>query len=164
MYRLQRTKSKKRKIENELLLQKMESKNKELTSNALQIMQASEIIDATHNELKQLKSVSDLPTNKMLNQIIADLKQGNQSFNKQEFEKLFIETDEEFYKKLLQEYPKLTKNEIRHAAFAKLGFSVKEISGITHQSGNSILVARSRLRKKIGVSENQNLTTFFKSF
>lgn len=164
LYRLQRTKNKKRKIENELLTQKMEIKNKELTSNALQMLQASEIIDATHNELKNLKTITDLPTNKMLNQIISDLKQGNQSFNKKEFEKVFIETDAEFYRRLIKEYPTLTKNEIRLCAFAKLGFSVKEISAITQQTSNSILVARSRLRKKIGLAESQSITVFFKSF
>jgi tetratricopeptide (TPR) repeat protein len=164
LYRLQRTKNKKRKVENELLTQKMKIKNKELTSNALQMLQASEIIDATHNELKNLKTISDVPTNKMLNQIISDLKHGNQSFNKKEFEKVFIETDAEFYRRLIKEYPTLTKNEIRLCAFAKLGFSVKEISAITQQTSNSILVARSRLRKKIGLAESQSITVFFKSF
>lgn len=164
MYRLQRIKSIQRKVENELLTQKMESKNRELTSNAIQILQASEIIDYTQKGLSQLKTVIDTPNNKMLTQIISDLKKGNQSFNKKEFEKLFIETDEEFYKKLLQRYPSLTKNEIRLCAFAKMNFSTKEISAITQQSSNSILVARSRLRKKIGLEESQSLTVFFKSF
>lgn len=164
MYRLQKSKANQRKIENELLLQKMEGKNKELTSNAIQMLQVSERIDATHKELNHLKSISDSPTKKMLNSIILDLKKGNQSFNKQEFEKLFIETDEEFYKKLLHEFPTLTKNEIRLCAFAKMNFSAKEISAVTQQSPNSILVGRSRLRKKLGLEENQSLTAFLKNY
>lgn len=164
MYRLQRIKTRQRNIENELLVQKMEGKNKELTSNAIQIMQASEIIDYTQKGLSQLKTVIDTPNNKMLTQIISDLKKGNQSFNKKEFEKLFVETDEEFYKKLLTRYPTLTKNEIRLCAFAKMNFSTKEISAITQQSSNSILVARSRLRKKLGLADTVSLTVFFKSF
>lgn len=162
MYRLQRTKAKKRKAENELLIQKLEGKNKELTSNAIQMLQTSEIIDLTHKELNQLKGKTDAPTHNMLNLILSDLKKGNQSFNKKEFEKVFIETDEAFYKKLLQEFPTLTNNEIRLCAFAKMNFSTKDISAITQQSTNSILVARSRLRKKIGLDENQSLTTFLK--
>lgn len=164
MYRLQKTKANQREIENELLLQKMEGKNKELTSNAIQMLQVSERIDATQKELSHLKSISDSPTKKMLSTIILDLKKGNQSFNKQEFEKLFIETDEEFYKKLLHEFPTLTKNEIRLCAFAKMNFSAKEISSVTQQSPNSILVGRSRLRKKLGLEENQSLTAFLKNY
>jgi DNA-binding CsgD family transcriptional regulator len=164
MYRLQRTKAHKRKVEIELLVQKMEGKNKELTSNALQILQANEIIDYTQKGLSQLKTVIDTPNNIMLTQIISDLKKGNQSFNKKEFEKLFVETDEEFYKKLLNRYPTLTKNEIRLCAFAKMNFSTKEISAIAQQSSNSILVARSRLRKKLGIADSVNFTVFFKNF
>lgn len=164
MYRLQRTKAMQRQVENELLLQKMEGKNKELTSNAIQMLQVSERIDATQKELHHLRSISDSPTKKMLNSIILDLKKGNQSFNKHEFEKLFIETDEEFYKKLLHEFPTLTKNEIRLCAFAKMNFSAKEISAVTQQSPNSILVGRSRLRKKLGLEENQSLTAFLKNY
>ncbi|MDR6966886.1 tetratricopeptide (TPR) repeat protein [Flavobacterium arsenatis] len=164
MYRLQKTRANQRKIENELLIQKMEGKNKELTSNAIQMLQVSERIDATHKELNHLKSIADTPTKKMLSSIILDLKKGNQSFNKQEFEKLFIETDEEFYKKLLHEFPTLTKNEIRLCAFAKMNFSAKEISAVTHQSPNSILVGRSRLRKKLGLEEHQSLTAFLKNY
>ena len=164
MYRLQKSKANQRKIENELLLQKMEGKNKELTSNAIQMLQVSERIDATQKELNHLKSIADSPTKKMLSTIILDLKKGNQSFNKDEFEKLFIETDEEFYKKLLHEFPTLTKNEIRLCAFAKMNFSAKEISAVTQQSPNSILVGRSRLRKKLGLEENQSLTAFLKNY
>lgn len=164
MYRLQRTKAKKREAENELLIQKLEGKNKELTSNAIQMLQTSEIIDSTHKELKQLKGMADVSTNNMLNLILSDLKKGNQSFNKKEFEKVFMETDEAFYKKLLQNFPTLTSNEIRLCAFAKMNFSTKDISAITQQSTNSILVARSRLRKKIGLDENQSLTAFLKGF
>lgn len=164
MYRLQKTKANQRKTENELLVQKMEGKNKELTSNAIQMLQVSERIDATHKELNHLRSIADSPTKKMLNTIILDLKKGNQSFNKHEFEKLFIETDEEFYKKLLHGFPTLTKNEIRLCAFAKMNFSAKEISSVTQQSPNSILVGRSRLRKKLGLEENQSLTAFLKNY
>ena len=160
MYQLQKVKAKKRKAENELLIQKLAEKHKELTSNAIQMLQTSEIIDSTHKELIQLKLKTDAPTNKMLSQIISDLKKDNPAFNKQEFDKLFMETDEEFYKKLLKKYPNLTKNEIRLCAFAKMNLSTKEISAITQQSPNSILVARSRLRRKIGLEENQSLTIF----
>lgn len=160
MYQLQKIKAKKRKAENELLIQKLEEKNKELTSNAIKMLQTSEIIDSTQKELLQLKFKSDVPTNKMLSQIISDLRKDNPAFNKQEFDKLFMETDKEFYKKLLTKYPNLTKNEIRLCAFAKMNLSSKEISAITHQSSNSILVARSRLRKKLGVEDNYSLTIF----
>jgi hypothetical protein len=38
--------------------------------------------------------------------------------------------------------------------------STKEISAITFQSQNSIMVARSRLRQKLGIAKDENLVTF----
>lgn len=164
MYKLQKIKEQDRKQENNLLLQKMEKKNKLLINNTIDIEKASDRIDATHRDLDHLKSISDQSTKKMLRQILLDLKNGNQTFNKDEFEKLFMETDEAFYRKLLEKYPRLTRNEIRLCAFAKMNFSTKGISEVTQQSTTSILMAQSRLRRKICLPQNQSLRSFLKSF
>ena len=164
MFKLQKSKSQKRAAENLLLAKQLEEKNKEITNHAIQMLQTSEILETTHKELRELKSKSDNSNNKVLNQIISDLKKGTQAFNKNEFEKLFMETDGDFYKRLLEKYPNLTKNELRLCAFLRLNFSSKEISAITQQSPHSIVVARSRLRKKIGLDENQSLTNFLVKF
>lgn len=88
------------------------------------------------------------------------MKIGAGAFNKKEFDKLIIETDKDFYDKLLKEYPNLTKNEIRLCAFLRMNLSTKEISAITQQSSHSIVVARSRLRKKLGIEEKLSLMIF----
>jgi len=124
------------------------------------MLQSTEFINDTHKELMELKGVANMPTKKMLTRIIADLKSGPTGFNKSEFEKLFKETHEEFYKNLLQRYPSLTRNEIRLCAFEKMNLSTKEISAITHQSTKSIVAARYRLRKKLDVEGTQSLTVF----
>jgi DNA-binding CsgD family transcriptional regulator len=101
---------------------------------------------------------------KMISRIIMDFKKGSQALNKSEFEKLFIETDEDFYKKLLDKYPSLTKNELRLCVFLRQNLSSKEISAITQQSPHSIVVARSRLRKKLGLEESQSISNFLIQF
>jgi len=164
LYQLQRNTAKRRKLENELLIRLLEEKNKELTTNTIQHIQTSEILESTHKGLQELREKTEGATKRILTQIILNLKKGNRSFNINEFEKLVIKTDKEFYKKLLSEFPTLTNNEIRHCVFAKMNLSSKEISAITQQSQNSILVARSRLRKKLGMGEDQSLTSFFNSF
>lgn len=164
MFKLQKSKTQKRIAENKLLAKQLEEKNKELTSNALKMIQSSEIIESTHKELRQLKGQTDSSTNQMLSKIISDLKNGSQAFNKNEFEKMFMETDGDFYKRLLKQFPALTKNELRLCAFLRLNLSSKEISAITQQSPHSIVVARSRLRKKLQLAENVSLTNFLVKF
>jgi len=161
---LQRNKLKRRTAENKLLANQLEEKNKELTENAIHMLQTNKIIDTTHKELSELKGVANLPTKKMLSRIIVDLKSGAKGFNKDEFEKLFKETHEDFYKKLLQRYPDLTRNEIRLCAFGKMNLSIKEISAITQQSSNSIVAGRYRLKKKMGLEESDSLSNFLIQF
>ena len=100
-----------------------------------------------------------------LSSIFADFDNGKNKKIWKEFEVRLDAIDYHFYEKLLAEYPELTMNERRLAAFLKLQFSTKEISLLTGQSIRSIEVARSRLRKKLSISNsNQSLYDFFLKF
>lgn len=161
MFKLQKSRSKKRIVENELLAKQLEEKNKELSNNAIQLFKTKEFIQSTQKELNQIEIRDDKSASKkLLSKIIDDLKKGTQGFNEKEFEKILIETDGEFYKRLLKKVPNLSKNEIRLCTFLKMNLSTKEISGITQQSIHSIDVARSRLRKKLQLPPEASLTNF----
>ena len=80
-----------------------------------------------------------------------------------EFEMRFKEIHEDFYTQLGQLFPNLTPNELRLCAFLKLNLSTKEISSITYQSPESIKTARYRLRKKLNLDRDSNLTSFLHS-
>lgn len=161
MFKLQKSRSKKRIIENELLAKQLEEKNKELSNNAIQLFKTKEFIQSTQKELNQIELRDDgSASKKLLSKIIDDLKKGTRGFNEKEFEKILIETDGEFYKRLLKKVPNLSKNEIRLCTFLKMNLSSKEISGITQQSIHSIDVARSRLRKKLQLPPEASLTNF----
>lgn len=148
-----------------MLIKKLEEKNKELTNKSLQILQTSEMLESTHKELIGLKlDHQNNNSKRILSRIITDLKKGSQVFNKEEFEKLYLEIEGDFYKRLLEKFPDLSKNELRLCAFLRLNLSSKEIASITQKSPQTITVARHRLRKKIGLSEQQNLVNFLISF
>ena len=149
MFQLQKSKSQKREVDNQLLIKKLEEKNKELTNKSLQILQTSEMLESTHKELIGLKlDHQNNNSKRILSRIIIDLKKGSQVFNKEEFEKLYLEIDGDFYKRLLEKFPDLSKNELRLCAFLRLNLSSKEIASITQKSPQTITVARHRLRKK----------------
>ena len=82
----------------------------------------------------------------------------------EEFEVRFQEVYTGFYKNLRERYPDLTNNEVRLCAFFKLNMTTKEIAAITYQSLNSIKVARYRLRKKLDISKEENMTAFLSQF
>jgi DNA-binding CsgD family transcriptional regulator len=99
-----------------------------------------------------------------LSAIIQDLERENTSKTIwEEFEHRFIAVNPEFYQTLLQSFPDLTQNEKRLCAFLKLNMNTKEISTITGQTPHSINVARTRLRKKLGLSNSEVCTCDFLS-
>ena len=92
--------------------------------------------------------------------IISELERTSNPDNWKEFEVRFQQVHTDFYKKLGDQFPDLTPNELKLCAFLRLNMSTKEISSITYQSQNSIMVARSRLRQKLGITKDENLITF----
>lgn len=161
MFKLQKSRTKKRIAENELLAKQLEEKNRQLSNNAIQMYKAKEFIQSTQKELNQIElKDGESGSKRLLSKIIDDLKKGTRGFNEKEFEKILMETDGEFYRRLLVKVPNLSKNEIRLCTFLKMNLSSKEISGITQQSIHSIDVARSRLRKKLDLPPDASLTNF----
>ena len=70
-----------------------------------------------------------------------------------------------FYEKLCADFPNLTQSELRLCAFLKLNLNTKEIAAINNITINSAKVARSRLRKKLNISDiNDNLVEFLSQY
>ena len=105
--------------------------------------------------LESSKSKFKTENHKVINSIIRDLKRSNSTNNLEEFEVRFQNVTDDFEKKLLQKHPNLTPNEKKICSFLKLNMTSKEISNLTSQSIHSIEVARTRLRKKLNLSNSK---------
>ncbi|MES2486870.1 MAG: LuxR C-terminal-related transcriptional regulator [Bacteroidota bacterium] len=68
-----------------------------------------------------------------------------------------------FFERLKALNPELTKRELRLCAFVKMDLSNKEISPLLGISLRGIENARYRIRKKIGVSTEDNFAAFLES-
>jgi DNA-binding CsgD family transcriptional regulator len=81
-----------------------------------------------------------------------------------DFEVHFGETHPGFYKNLMEKFPSLTQNEIRLCSFLKLNLNTKEISIITRKSVHSIEAMRSRIRHKMGLERDANISYILSHF
>ncbi len=147
-------------LEKENLDLALERKNKELTTTVLNLIERNEFISKISNNLEHINYQEDPIDVKKINDLIKNI---DRSANKKlwkEFELSYIEVHHEFFQKLSKINSKLTSNDRRLCALAMLNMSIKEISSITYQSEQSIKVARYRLRKKLGLAPNENLTHF----
>lgn len=148
-----------KKLENQLLL-----KNKELATHAMQMGQKTEKINEIADRITELnKGLEETGHGFKVKQIVKDLHLMNNDKVWEEFEKRFKDVHHDFHTKLITQYPKLTSNEKKLCAFLRLNMSTKEISAITSQTPQSIKIARSRLRKKLGISQDVNLVAFLEN-
>ncbi len=163
----QNRKSRVKRLENERLsLEKqnveesLEDKNKKLVTNVLSQISRNELIARAIDKLQAFSVDLNMKQTRSLNQIINELKAGNDKTILKEFELTFQEVHTQFFEKLDKQYS-LTPAERRMAAFIKLNLSSKEISAISGQSIRTIDVTRYRLRKKLDITNTEiNLRTF----
>lgn len=148
-------------LERAALQDKLDYKNRELTTNLMYMVKKNELINFISGKLQKAKE-NFRPQNKNKVQEIITYLQSNIDQNLwNEFEERFQETHKDFYTKLNNISPGLTKNDKRLCTFIRLNLSTKEIAGITHQNLNSIEVSRTRLRKKLNITNTDiNLQTY----
>ncbi len=144
----------------ERLKKLLDKRKKELASNALILSHVSDMHKNTLRDLKKLLECSEDNMDKKLNRIISDMTASYKNIDWNSFQNRFEELHLNFFKKLGKKFPALSPSEQKLIAFIKLGFSSKEISILTSNTVESVHVARSRLRKKLGLSPSDNLTLF----
>ncbi len=76
------------------------------------------------------------------------------------FQEAFNNADKNFLKKIKDKHPELTPNDLRLCAYLRLNLSSKEIAPLLNISHRSVEVKRYRLRKKMSLSHNLNLTNY----
>ncbi|NJO88722.1 MAG: hypothetical protein HC831_06960 [Chloroflexia bacterium] len=135
----------------------LQEKNKELMTKILKLVSANEAIQATIKKLTSQKRYLKGEQLKSINESIAELKRHENTDIWQRFELSFQEVYNDFYENLLKEHPFLTPNDLKLSAFIKLNLSTKEIASIMNLNPRSIEVARTRLRRKVNLS-NKDLS------
>jgi len=69
-------------------------------------------------------------------------------------------SQEGFFSKLKKKYPALTPNDLRLCSYLRMNFTTKEIANLTNISTRAVEIGRYRLRTKLSLSHEVNLTEF----
>ncbi|MDE5703509.1 MAG: tetratricopeptide repeat protein [Bacteroidales bacterium] len=149
------------------LKNELEIKNRELTSNVLKLVRNNEFIIHLTEELKQLLlelNPRDNAKKEHIRELMTQLRSQSNENSDTEFKYYFEQVYSSFYENLLTAYPSLTPKDLRLCAFLRLGLSTKEISVITFREVRSVESSRNRLRKKMDIPADIDLTEFFSRF
>jgi tetratricopeptide (TPR) repeat protein len=164
LWLMTRQKMKAREIQQakEKLQDEVDMKNKELALNVMNLIRKNEIITGISDRLMKVEQGAlQQELKDAISLISRDLQKNTEVEIWEEFELRFKQVNGEFYQRLMQQFPDLTQGEQRLCAFLKLNLSSKEISRLTGQQIPTLVIARHRLRKKLGISNTQqNLFSF----
>jgi tetratricopeptide (TPR) repeat protein len=146
----------------ETLKEKITENDKKLALISMKNLQKEAFIDLVSKKLPN----TDAPLHQQnLEQIQQSLKSLQSSKGLHDFECYFEGLYIGFFEKLQERHPNLTANERRLCAFLKLQMNSKEIANVTGQSVRAVEIARTRLRKKLGISKaDVLLNDFFVEF
>lgn len=145
------------------LERELEFRTKELATNVMYMARTSEFITKISEKLLKSKMSFTKDNQEVIHRIITELQTYVDQDTWSEFEIRFQQVHNDFYTRLNNLHPDLTANEKKLCAFLRLNMTTKEISAITYQTLNSIVVARSRLRKKLDIDQDENLVAYLES-
>lgn len=151
-------------LEKRTLQNELEFKNKELATSVMYQLKKNNFISTISKKIKEINIGLGPKYKKSLLAVVRELEANMSKESWEEFEYRFNTVHNDFYDKLIKDFPDLTPNELKLCAFLKLNMTSKDISTITYTSPQSITVARHRLRSKLGLQRDDNLITFLSKY
>jgi len=143
----------------------LEHKNRELISLTMHIQNKNKVLGdikiALQSVVKIAKSEVALSTKKIIKDIDFNMKLDT-DWN--QFKVHFDSVNVGFFKNLQTQFPTLSQNDLKLCAYLKINLSSKEIAQLLNISIAGINKSRNRLRKKLNLTPNENLTTFILGF
>jgi len=147
---------KKRELEIQQANELIELKNKELATSSLKLIEKDEVLATLKEKLTQGNGEIKAHELKKIVRTISN----NYAQNWDEFETRFISVNKDFYKKLNEKFPKISRGDQKLIALVKLNLSSKEMAKLLGISIDSVNTNRYRLRKKLGLTRDISLTEF----
>jgi AraC family chitin signaling transcriptional activator len=145
--------------EKHILELELQSKSSEVTGKSLSIAKQSEMIESIQGILD-----SETDLNKLKSEIKKTIKIN--AVNKHEwetFETNLNQIHNEFIIKLSKKYPNLTAKDIKLCIYLKMNLTSKEIAPMMNISFRGVELHRYRLRKKLALVQDDNLSKFLLS-
>jgi len=140
--------------EKHILEIQVQTKSSEVAGKSLSIAKQSEMIESIEHILS-----TENDTNQLKSKIKKAIK--SNSINKNEwqiFEKNLMKSHEDFVHNLTQVYGNLTSKDIKLCIYLRMNLASKEIAPLMNISYRGVELHRYRLRKKLNISKDENLT------
>jgi len=148
-------------IRNEKLQAEMILRDKELANQAMSLVRKNEFLNQIKDELRNvINGCNDRSAGSKVSEILQRIdREVDNNKQREIFESAFDEVHEEFLQGVKTKYPELTPTELRLCAYLKMNLPTKEIAPLLNISVRGVEICRYRIRKKMGITRDVNLTT-----
>lgn len=151
---------------NERLELDLHNKSREMANSTFNLVQKNETLLKIKDGLQHIKKEVGIqfpePKYNSLIRLINDQLHSRKDWEL--FEENFHEVHQEFFRRLLQQYPSLTTGDLRLAAYLRMSLSSKEIAPLLFISVRGVENKRYRLRKKLQLPNEENLSEYLITF
>lgn len=161
-----RSKEEIQRLETEKIQAELDHKKRELVSATLHLVQKNETISDLVGQLSQIKRKSrEEEVKRQLQKLIRSLK--NDEVFDEGWDQVmyhFRELHEDFFERLKKSYPSLTPKDLKMCAYLKMNLTTKEMASLMNVSIRGVEASRYRLRKKLDLPTEANLTEFIMTY
>jgi DNA-binding CsgD family transcriptional regulator len=141
-------------------------KNAKVASNTVNLIHLNEILLSIKELIGQIDKKNDPNVNFSLlakiNKLIDHELQGDKHWN--EFEEIFNQLHDNFMQRLKTSCPELTPRDMRLCAYLRMNFNTKEIAPLLGISVRGVEDTRYRIRKKLQLPSEANITEYILNF
>ncbi|MEM6966763.1 MAG: PAS domain-containing protein [Bacteroidota bacterium] len=142
----------------------LDSRLRELSSNLILISQKNDLIKTIGQRLKKIAPDASPKVAQGLRRVISTI--NSQEIFDDNWEKLkihFVKINPAFFSKLKARSSQMTEKDLRHCAYLKMGFNVKETAHLLGIRPKSIEMARYRIKKKLKLDPKLKLFDFIQN-
>jgi len=157
------------KLQNENLQANLNYKTQELNGYILNLIRKNEMLEEVKNEVLNIsKALDENKQSSVIKQKVVKLtSQINSNIEKDKdfemFQSNFNLLHKDFFRLLEEHYPGLTRNDKILSAYLKMNLTSKEIAPLLNISVRGVEVNRYRLRKKMNLGREVNLSEFMQN-
>lgn len=148
-------------LKNEKLKSEVIHRDKELANQTMDLIRKNKFLAKIKEELLKIKTSSndELLKEKISSLIVKIDKDIDHNKQWEVFETAFDDVHEDFLNRLKVRFPTLTPKELRLCAYLRMNISTKEIAPLMNISIRGVEICRYRVRKKLNIDRDTNLTS-----
>jgi DNA-binding CsgD family transcriptional regulator len=153
-------------LRSEKLISEIKHKNKELANSTMHLIQKNKFLNVIKDEInKVVEENSPISQKNALQRLLRHIdKDLNNEKHSKVFDEYFDDVHQDFLARMKEKHRALTPKELRLCAYLRMNLASKEIATLMNISIRGVEVSRYRLRKKLDLERDTNLTEYILNF